>query len=71
MRIHQTIRCLLFAVLLLATSGASFAQLVVSVRIAPPALPVYEQPPLPAEGYIWTPGYWAYSDEGYYCVPGT
>ena len=39
----------------------------------PPPLPDYEQPPLPASGYIWSPGYWAYdSDESdYYWVPGT
>ncbi len=44
----------------------------ISVPIAPPPLPVYEQPPIPAEGYIWTPGYWAYDgDAGYYWVPGT
>jgi hypothetical protein len=42
----------------------------VSVRIAPPPLPVYVQPPLPAPGYLWTPGYWAYGDAGYYWVPG-
>ncbi len=42
-----------------------------SVRIAPPVLPVYVQPPLPAPGYIFTPGYWAYGDAGYYWVPGT
>ena len=27
-----------------------------SITIAPPVLPVYEQPPIPAAGYIWTPG---------------
>ena len=43
----------------------------VSVTVAPPELPVYEQPPLPAPGYIFTPGYWAYGDDGYYWVPGT
>ncbi len=44
----------------------------ISVHIAPPALPVYVQPPLPAPGYIWTPGYWAYAEPaGYYWVPGT
>jgi YXWGXW repeat-containing protein len=41
------------------------------IRIAPPELPVYEQPPLPAYGYIWAPGYWAYGPDGYYWVPGT
>ena len=46
------------------------AGIFVSVGFAPPALPVYEQPPLPAPGYLWTPGYWAYGDAGYYWVPG-
>jgi hypothetical protein len=44
----------------------------ISVDIAPPPLPVYDQPPIPADGYIWTPGYWAWDDDtGYYWVPGT
>jgi hypothetical protein len=43
----------------------------VNINIAPPELPVYEQPPLPAEGWLWQPGFWAYGDEGYYWVPGT
>src|SRR6185437_13605839 len=43
----------------------------VSVNLAPPALPVYEQPPCPEPGYIWTPGYWAWNDGAYYWVPGT
>ncbi len=51
-------------------SGLS-AQVAVSVTIAPPVLPVYVQPPCPATGYIWTPGYWAWGPEGYYWVPGT
>ncbi|WP_183561875.1 YXWGXW repeat-containing protein [Mucilaginibacter sp. SP1R1] len=43
----------------------------ISVRIAPPALPVYSQPACPVDGYLWTPGYWAYDqDGGYYWVPG-
>jgi len=32
----------------------------ISIRTAPPQLPVYEQPICPDEGYIWVPGYWAY-----------
>jgi WXXGXW repeat (2 copies) len=50
---------------------AARGQLSVSVNIAPPPLPVYQQPPLPAPGYIWVPGYWAYGPEGYFWVPGT
>jgi hypothetical protein len=58
---------------LLALPGTASAQIAlgVSVRIAPPALPVYEQPLCPGDGYIWTPGYWGYGSEGYYWVPGT
>ena len=50
----------------------SKAQLIgVSITIAPPELPVYEQPPIPEPGYIWSPGYWAYGPDGYFWVPGT
>ena len=42
----------------------------ISVRIGPPALPVYVQPPCPEPGLLWTPGYWAYGPVGYYWVPG-
>ncbi len=44
----------------------------VSVGIAPPAIPVYAQPPCPVEGYFWTPGYWAWDPDAgdYYWVPG-
>jgi hypothetical protein len=65
------IRSLIFAVILLALSAASFAQIGISVTFGPPALPVYEQPICPAEGYIWTPGYWAWDGDDYYWVPGT
>ncbi|MGC1298056.1 MAG: YXWGXW repeat-containing protein [Alloacidobacterium sp.] len=66
------IRNLLFALLLCAVPAASFAQIAVgvSIRIGPPVLPVYTQPPCPADGYLWTPGYWAYGPAGYYWVPG-
>ena len=37
---------------------------------APPPLPDYEQPPRRADGYMWTPGYWAWGPSGYYWVPG-
>jgi len=75
MSLRPTLRKLLFAatlavpMLLLAVPQAH-AGIFVSVNFAPPALPVYVQPALPAPGYIWTPGYWAYGDAGYYWVPG-
>jgi len=44
----------------------------ISARIAPPAIPVYVQPDCPVDGYLWTPGYWAWDndDNDYYWVPG-
>lgn len=41
------------------------------ITVPPPDLPVYDQPVCPGEGYLWTPGYWAWADGGYYWVPGT
>ena len=64
-------RSLFFALCLLSVSAASFAQIGISVSFGPPPLPVYEQPICPAEGYIWTPGYWAWDGDDYYWVPGT
>jgi hypothetical protein len=44
----------------------------ISVDVPPPPLPVYEQPIIPGPGYLWVPGYWAWSDDfEYYWVPGT
>ncbi len=45
----------------------------VSVSFGPPAIPVYDQPECPGDGYIWTPGYWAWDADfdDYYWVPGT
>jgi len=42
-----------------------------NVGVAPPEIPYYQQPELPAPNEIWVPGYWAYGDYGYYWVPGT
>jgi len=69
----RSIRTLLFALVVLCLSTASFAQIGVAITIGPPPLPVYEQPLCPGEGYIWTPGYWAYDYDvdDYYWVPGT
>jgi hypothetical protein len=61
----------LAAAILMALPASSFAGIGITVVIAPPMIPVYEQPALPGEGYIWTPGYWAYSGDDYFWVPGT
>jgi hypothetical protein len=79
----SSLRSLLFAIpvlgivlgIVLAIPTPSSAQVGVgfSITFGPPALPIYEQPPCPEEGYFWTPGYWAfdYDDDDYYWVPGT
>lgn len=71
-------RRILFALALLLATAPQFshpasAQIAmgVSVAIAPPPLPLYDQPPIPGPGYIWTPGYWAWDGGDYYWVPGT
>ena len=72
MRTVFSIRWLLFTLGMLLVSVASSAQVRVgvAVTIAPPELPVYEQPICPGDGYLWTPGYWAYGDDGYFWVTG-
>src|SRR5579864_8891754 len=74
MKIARLITLVLAAVVALVIPLQARAQVAVgiSVQFGPPALPVYEQPICPGDGYIWTPGYWAYDDaDGYYWVPGT
>src|ERR1700732_5050314 len=48
----------------------SYGQPVLYAQQPPPPLPEYSQPDCPGDGYLWTPGYWSYSDQGYYWVPG-
>ena len=56
---------------LAALFGAhAFAGIQLTVQIAPPPIAVFDQPPCPGDGYIWTPGYYQYGDYGYYWVPG-
>ena len=72
MRTAVAIRSLLLTFALLIFSHGAFAQISISVNFGPPAIPVYEQPICPTDGYLWAPGYWAYDyDAGYYWVPGT
>jgi hypothetical protein len=70
MRLLLKARHFLFFAVLFTTSAVSVGQVAVSITVAPPALPVYEQPPCPTEGFLWTPGYWGHGPIGYFWVPG-
>jgi WXXGXW repeat (2 copies) len=70
MKLLRVSRWVLLALLLSLVPASSFAGVFISVGFAPPVLPVYEQPPCPQPGLMWTPGYWAYGPDGYYWVPG-
>jgi hypothetical protein len=67
------IRSLVLFFVMLLMSAAAFAGVGIVITIAPPPLPVYDQPICPGDGYFWTPGYWAWGDDfdDYYWVPGT
>jgi WXXGXW repeat (2 copies) len=76
----RIVRSSVLALMLSSASAAMLAGTVqaqisvdVSVNLAPPPLPFYEQPVIPAEGYIWVPGFWAWDETqaDYYWVPGT
>src|SRR5271163_4912094 len=72
MRTFAYIRLLILGILMMfSMAGTSFGGIGVSITIAPPELPVYDQPVCPGDDYIWTPGYWAWGDDGYFWVPGT
>jgi hypothetical protein len=62
--------CALLGLILLRSAPA---QVAITVGFAPPALPVYEQPVCPGEGFLWVPGYWAWDADfdDYFWVPGT
>ena len=77
-RFYATFGTLALAVALIISSLVAFtparAQVDIDIQVdlAPPPLPVYDQPPMPDDGYLWAPGYWAWDDDiGYYWVPGT
>jgi hypothetical protein len=71
---RRTCSTILFFLMLAgpAMPVASEAQVICTGNASPPPeLPVYEQPPIPAPGYVWAPGYWGIGPVGYYWVPGT
>ena len=72
MRTNPLRALMLSLALLFGFPAVSSAAIAVSITVAPPAIPVYEQPPCPAVGYMWTPGYWAWDPTvaSYYWVPG-
>jgi hypothetical protein len=47
----------------LAVSTAALPQVRISASCGPPALRVYDQPARPGDGYLWTPGYWAWEGD--------
>jgi hypothetical protein len=59
--------------LLVPAPASSQVGVGVAISNPPPALPVYDQPVCPGDGYVWTPGYWDREDDAadYYWVPGT
>ncbi len=42
----------------------------VSSSATPPPLPEEQQPALPEDGYLWTPGYWYWRNQAYVWIPG-
>jgi hypothetical protein len=70
MRTFLRARHLVFLAILFAIPAASHAQVAIAITVAPPALPVYEQPPCPTEGFLWTPGHWAHGPNGYFWTAG-
>jgi hypothetical protein len=70
MKLFRSARWVLMALVLSIVPASAFAGVFISVGFAPPVLPVYDQPPVPEPGLLWTPGYWAYGEDGYFWVPG-
>jgi len=72
MRHFCLVACISLALAPFAMPLPSKAQVICISNVSPPPeLPVYEQPPIPGPGYMWTPGYWASGPYGYFWVPGT
>ena len=52
------------------TAQQQAAATITDVQQAPPEVPDYQQPEAPGDGYVWTPGYWAWTGAGYEWVQG-
>ncbi len=68
--LQSTVLAAAVAGALLIAPAAAHAQVGVGVSAAgtapdaPPPIPDYDQPEAPGDGYMWTPGYWAYGPGG-------
>src|SRR5579863_354908 len=72
--IHSFVLAVVLGACVLAGFRPAHTQVSIGISIdaEPPPLPIYAQPVIPEPGYMWVPGYWAWSDDvGYYWVPGT
>jgi hypothetical protein len=69
-RIFRFLLLISIVALSIAVPVRTSAQVYVSL-VAPPLMPTYVQPPVSTPNAIWTPGYWAWGQSGYYWVPGT
>lgn len=71
MKRTNVVRSLLLSMLLAAGAAAApaSAQVSFNISIAPPELR-YEAVPVIAPGYVWAPGYWAWSGDRHIWVRG-
>lgn len=72
MKSINSIRKPLLALLLAASASLAapaYAQVSIQISLAPPA-PQYEAVPTIQPGYVWAPGYWAWSGERHIWVRG-
>lgn len=71
MKPTNAVRSLLLSMSIAASAAAApaFAQISFNIVIAPPA-PQYEAAPAIAPGYVWAPGYWAWSGDRHIWVRG-
>ena len=65
-----TVSAIAAAAFLAIPAQQAQAQVAITAGYAPPAIPTYDQPECPGDGYLWTPGYWAWGGGGYYWVNG-